>query len=132
VFYFIRVDELNFTEHTVMQVWLKGLAKAARLVRQVFTNKDGSSGILHLVYSDLTYGYDEIIATTQKQGQVEVFHKSLKPNANLAKSPYANRANPKQSCLRCYFQTRMFEPLEQVQPLRTLSQATHQCPSLCL
>ena len=51
---FVRVDELNFTERTAMQGGLKGYAKAVRLVRQVFTNKDGSTGILHLACSDLT------------------------------------------------------------------------------
>jgi hypothetical protein len=48
---------------------------------------DGSSGPLHLVCSDLTCDYDTITATYKKRWQVEVFHKSLKPNANLAKSP---------------------------------------------
>ena len=84
---FVRVDELNFTEQTAMQGWLKGYAKAARLVRQVFTNKDGSTGILHLACSDLTCDYDEITTTYKKRWQVEVFHKSLKSNAHLAKSP---------------------------------------------
>ena len=84
---FVHVDELNFTEHTAMQCWLKGYAKAVRLVRQVFTNKDGSTGILHLACSDLTCDYDEITTTYKKRWQVEVFHKSLKSNASLAKSP---------------------------------------------
>jgi len=35
----------------------------------------------------LTCGYDAITTTYQKRWQVEVFHKSLKSNANLAKSP---------------------------------------------
>ena len=84
---FVHVDELNFTEHTAMQGWLKGYAKAVRLIRQVFTNKDGSTGILHLACSDLTCDYDEITTTYKKRWKVEVFHKSLKSNANLAKSP---------------------------------------------
>jgi hypothetical protein len=42
---FIRVDELNFSEQTTVQGWLKGYAKAVLLVRQIFTNKDGSTGI---------------------------------------------------------------------------------------
>jgi hypothetical protein len=50
---FVRVDELNSTEHTALQGWLKGYAKAIRWVRQVFTNKDGSTGIFHIAYSDL-------------------------------------------------------------------------------
>ena len=65
----------------------KGYAKEVLVVRQVFKNKDDSTGILHLVCSDLTCDYDAITTTYKKRWQVEVFHKSLKSNANLAKSP---------------------------------------------
>ncbi len=37
--------------------------------------------------SDLTCDYNAITMTYKKRWQVEVFHKSLKSNANLAKSP---------------------------------------------
>ena len=84
---FVRVDELDFSEKTVVQGWLKGYAHAVLIVRQVFTNKDGSTGILHLVCSDLTCDYNAITTTYKKRWKVEVFHKSLKSNANLAKSP---------------------------------------------
>ena len=42
---------------------------------------------MHLVCSDLTCDYDAITTTYKKRWQVEVFHKSLKSNASLAKSP---------------------------------------------
>jgi hypothetical protein len=84
---FVRVDELDFAEHTAVRGWLKGYAKEVLVVRQVFKNKDDSTGILHLVCSDLTGDYDVITTTYKKRWQVEVFHKSLKSNANLAKSP---------------------------------------------
>lgn len=84
---FVRVDELNFPEQTAVQGWLKGYENAVLLVRQVFTNKDGSTGVLHLVCSDLTCNYDAITTTYKRRWKVEVFHKSLKSNANLAKSP---------------------------------------------
>jgi hypothetical protein len=84
---FVRVDELDFPEQTAVQGWLKGYAKAVLLVRQVFTNKDGSTGILHLVCSDLTCDYDVITTTYKRRWKVEEFHKCLKSNANLAKSP---------------------------------------------
>jgi hypothetical protein len=84
---FVRVDELEFPEQTAVQGWLKGYAQAVLLVRQVFTNKDGSTGILHLVCSDITCDYNDITTRYKKRWQVEVFHKSLKSNANLAKSP---------------------------------------------
>ena len=70
-----------------MQGWLKGYSKPVRLVRQVFTNKEGGTGILYLVCSDLTCDYNAITTTYKKRWQVEVYHKSLKSNANLAKSP---------------------------------------------
>ena len=85
--HFVRIDELNLPEQIPVQGWLKGYAKPILLVRQVFTNKDGSTGILHLVCSDLTCDYNAITTTYKKRWQVEVFHKSLKSNANLAKSP---------------------------------------------
>jgi len=84
---FVRVDELDFPEQTAVQGWLKGSAQAVLLVRQVFKNKDGSTGVLHLACSDLTCGYDAVTTTYKKRWKVEVFHKSLKSNANLAKSP---------------------------------------------
>ena len=84
---FVRIDELDLPEHTAVQGWLKDHAQAVRLVRQVFTNKDGSTGILHLVCSDLTCDYDAMTTSYKKRWQVEVFHKSLKSNASLAKSP---------------------------------------------
>ena len=84
---FFRVDELDFPEQTTVRGWLKGYAKEVRLVRQVFKNKDGSTGVLHLVCSDLTCHYDAITTSYKKRWQVEVFHKSLKSNANLPKSP---------------------------------------------
>jgi hypothetical protein len=84
---FVRVDALDFPQQTAVQGWLKGYAKAVLVVRQVFKNKDGSTAILHLVCSDLTCDYDSITTGYKKRWQVEVFHKSLKSNANLAKSP---------------------------------------------
>jgi hypothetical protein len=84
---FTRVDELDFAEHTPVRGWLKGYAKEVLVVRQVFKNKDDSTGVLHLVCSDLTCDYDAVTTTYKKRWQVEVFHKSLKSNASLAKSP---------------------------------------------
>jgi hypothetical protein len=84
---FVRVEDLDLPEQTVVRGWLKGYGKQVLVVRQVFTNKDGSTGKLHLVCSDLTCSYDGLTTTYKKRWRVEVFHKSLKSNANLAKSP---------------------------------------------
>jgi hypothetical protein len=57
-----------------------------RIVRQVFTNKDGRTGILYLACSDTAMKRGQILATYQKRWPVEVFHKSLKQNAALGKT----------------------------------------------
>ncbi|TSJ83839.1 transposase [Chitinimonas sp. BJB300] len=84
---FTRVDELNFPEQGCVRGYLKGYGHEVLLVRQVFTHKDGSKATLHLVCSDLSGDYNAITTTYKKRWAVEVFHKSLKSNASLAKSP---------------------------------------------
>lgn len=84
---FVRIDTLELSDKQVVRGWLKGYANEVLLVRQVFTNKDGSTGLLNLVCSDLTCNGDTVAAIYQKRWKVEVFHKSLKSNAALAKSP---------------------------------------------
>ena len=57
------------------------------LHRRVFTNKDDSTGILYLACSDLDQHGDALETIYQKRWEVEVFHKTLKSHAALAKSP---------------------------------------------
>ena len=84
---YTRIDLLKFPDQQVLRGWLKGYEHPVLLVRQVFTNKDGSTGTLHLVCSDLTLDWSEITTYYKKRWSVEVFHKSMKSNAGLAKSP---------------------------------------------
>jgi DDE superfamily endonuclease len=84
---FVQIETLELSDKQAVRGWLKGYAHEVLLVRQVFTNKDGSTGLLNLACSDLTCDGDGITAIYQKRWKVEVFHKSLKSNAGLAKSP---------------------------------------------
>ncbi len=84
---FVRVDELQLSDQQVVRGFLKGFSDEILIVRQVFKNKDGSTGILNLVCSDLSMDGPEVAALYKKRWNVEVFHKSLKSNASLAKSP---------------------------------------------
>jgi IS4 transposase len=56
-------------------------------VRRVFTNKDESIGILNLVCSDITLDGSHISTIYEKRWKVEEFHKSIKHNTALSKSP---------------------------------------------
>jgi len=84
---FVRIDQLTWQEQKPIKAWLKGLDFPVLLSRQVFTNKDGSTGILYLACSDLDCDPAAIEAIYQKRWKVEIFHKTLKSNAALAKSP---------------------------------------------
>ena len=84
---YVRVDSLEIETNTVMTIYLEGVDFPLHLVKQVFTNGDGSIGILYLVTSDPDLAYDEITTIYQKRWNVETYHKSLKQNASLSKSP---------------------------------------------
>lgn len=84
---FTRIEDLPWSEETVFTGWLKDVPFPVRLVRQVYKNKDGSTGILYLASSDTTLTREAILTTYQKRWPVEVFHKSLKQNAALGKAP---------------------------------------------
>lgn len=84
---FQAVDELEWEENTALTGYLKGMDMLIQVTRQVFTNGDGSSGVLYLATSDLTLGYTDIHTIYQKRWKVEEYHKSVKSNLGLAKSP---------------------------------------------
>ncbi len=84
---FQKLDTVHFTEGQPLRVWLRSSAKAVLVVRQVFTNKDGSQGVLYLVSSDLELSWKQITVIYQKRWKIEEYHKSLKQNTSLGKSP---------------------------------------------
>jgi len=84
---FFKVNELNLRTNQSYKVWIKGLDFEVLLSKQVFINKDGSTGELYLVTNDLSLSFQQICTIYQKRWNVETFHKSLKQNAGLEKSP---------------------------------------------
>ncbi len=84
---FTRIENLDWSEEMVVTGWLKDVPFPVHLVRQTFSNKDGSTGILYLASSDTTLMREAILTTYQKRWPVEVFHKSLNQNAALGKAP---------------------------------------------
>lgn len=84
---YVAVSRLSLPAATTREIWLEDVPFAVLLVKQVFTNDDGSTGVRYLVTSDLTLPYDRITKLFHKRWGIEVYHKSLKQNASLAKSP---------------------------------------------
>jgi hypothetical protein len=92
---YVRVDEMQIDANTVWAqlVYLEGVSFPLKLAKQVFTNKDGSTGVLYLVTSDTTLTFDGITSLYKKRWTIaerpcgEPYHKSLKQNAALERSP---------------------------------------------
>lgn len=85
--HYVRVDSLDLLDKQEVKAWLKGCEQEILLVRRVFTNKDSIDSLLNLVCSDLECTGDQVAAFYKRRWKVEEFHKSLKSNAALAKSP---------------------------------------------
>ena len=84
---YVRINELVIEPNTAMIVYLEEVDVPLQLVKQVFTNADNSIGMVYLITSDLDLTYDAITLLYQKRWNVEPYHKSLKQNASLSKSP---------------------------------------------
>ncbi len=84
------VKTLDLPEAEPLRGWLEEVPFALLLVKQVFKNEDGSEGTRYLVTSDLTLTGDQMTKLYKRRWSIEVYHKSLKQNASLEKSPTKN------------------------------------------
>ena len=84
---FVHVNELELSDKQAVRGYLKGFDDEVLFVRRIFKNKDGSTGRLDLVCSDLTCDGQQVATIYEKRWKVEEYHKSLKSNLGLTKSP---------------------------------------------
>ncbi len=114
---FSRMDALNLPEHVPVQVYIKGLEFPVLLLRQVFKNKDGSIGEMFLACSDLNCDGETIETIYQKRWKVETFHKTLKSNAALSKSPTRRVRTQSNHCFMAIYAAAQLEGLRVKQHL---------------
>ncbi len=84
---YVTVNTLELAAGATRQIWLEEVDFPLCLTKEVFTNEDGSVGVRYLVSSDVTLDFDQTTKLYQKRWSIEVYHKSLKQNASLEKSP---------------------------------------------
>lgn len=84
---YVRLDKLELQPHTVREIYLEGVEFPLLVVKQVFVNEDGSTGVLYLATSDTSITWEGITTIYRKRWNVEPYHKSLKQNASLERSP---------------------------------------------
>ena len=82
-----NISQLEIPENVPVKVWLKDLDFPVLLVKQVFINKDRSTGTRFLVSNDFTLSADQFATIYKKRWSVEEYHKSIKQNASIGSSP---------------------------------------------
>jgi len=82
-----RIDAIDIPNNTPTKVWLKDLEFPVLLTKQIFTNKNQSTGVRFLVSNDFSLSDDDFTTLYKKRWSVEEYHKSLKQNTGLTKSP---------------------------------------------
>ena len=84
---FQQVSSLNMRDGESKKVWLKDVSFPILLIKKIFTNEDGSVGVLYLASNDIEHEAAYLYQIYQKRWRIEEYHKSIKENASLAKSP---------------------------------------------
>ena len=84
---YVTVETLPFKDATTLTVYLEGVPFPLVLLRQIFTNEDGTTGTLYLVTSDTTLTYTAITDLYQRRWKIEQYHKALKQQCALTRSP---------------------------------------------
>ncbi|AWM32651.1 hypothetical protein DDQ68_07545 [Hymenobacter nivis] len=84
---FQAVHSLVFPDALPLRGYLRSVQGTVLVTRQVFINKDGTQGILYLVSSDTDLTQAQLTTIYQRRWKVEEYHKSLKQNASMGKSP---------------------------------------------
>lgn len=82
-----NISNMDIAENTPVKVWLKDLEFPLLLVKQVFKNRDNTTGTRFLFSNDYTLSYDRFTTLYKKRWSVEEYHKSIKQNASVASSP---------------------------------------------
>ena len=82
-----QVASVELEPGTVIKIYLEQVGFPLMLLKQVFKNEDGTEGVQYLVSTDVTLDYERITTIYKRRWKVEEYHKSLKVNASLSKSP---------------------------------------------
>jgi hypothetical protein len=83
----VRLDQLTLEANSPREICLERVDFPLLLVKQVFANEAGSTGIQYLVSSDTTRSAEAMTPSYRQRWNLEPYPKSLKQHASLEKSP---------------------------------------------
>lgn len=96
---YTRLVELGINAGEARKVYLKNISFTVVVTRKVFKNGDAIQGDLYLVTNDLTLSGDCAYDTYQKRWDIETYHRYVKQNASLTKSPTSTQKTQKKIIL---------------------------------
>ena len=111
------ISTVDIGPNTVREIYLEGVEFPLLLAKQILTNEDGSNGILYLVTSDKSLDYTQITTIYKKRWKVEEYHKSLKQNAALEKSPTKTKVTQSNHFFACLYAFVKLETLKSASSL---------------
>jgi hypothetical protein len=82
-----KLETLVLKANQPRLIYLEGLETPVLLIKQIFTNEDGKQAVQYLVTSQTKLSTDDLIQTYHRRWRVEEYHKSLKQNVSLERSP---------------------------------------------
>jgi len=84
---FVKLSSLSLQPGEVRTVWLDRLPFPLYVCKEIYVNKDNSTGELFLITNRAGMTYQQIISLYPERWRIEPSHKSIKNNASLAKAP---------------------------------------------
>lgn len=84
---YLQLRKVDLQANRAYSVRVKGVDFPLTLMKKIFKNGDGSVGTLYLVTNDLTLDSDAIYTIYKRRWKIEEYHRSIKQNVSLAKSP---------------------------------------------
>lgn len=83
----IKLADLDLQPGEVRQVWITRLPFPLYVAKEIYVNKDQSTGELFLVTNRAGMTYQHMISLYPERWRIEPSHKSIKNNASLSLSP---------------------------------------------
>jgi len=84
---FQKLNSIKLRDGETIQVYLKNMSFPVTILKKIFKNEDKSIGTLYLVTNDLNVDPGQLYEVYQKRWRIEEYHKSIKQNTSLSKSP---------------------------------------------
>ena len=95
---YTRVDALQLQDKQTVRGWLKGFENEVLIGRQIFTNKDGSTGVLNLVSSDTALDGEQMTTLYKSAGAWKFFTNHANPMRRWLNLQHARLKNKTTMC----------------------------------